>query len=846
MKFYAKIVILFVISLACPGRALADDYLVQGIVRDSVTDAVLGRASIMAGGTQRAVVSDENGLFELRVPAATKALRVSYMGYATKTVPLRRNSYNMYVVYLSPESRELGELVVRRKKYSKKNNPAVDFARHIKTAGAETDPRRRPYYSYDKYTRTTLALNDCDSARAAALLRGTDPAVHTDTSDVTGKPILSLISKESASQVLHRSQPQTDKEIIAGTRSAGIDEMFDPEAMRVFLDDAMREIDLYDSDLTILGSRFVSPMSSLAPDFYRFYLTDTVAMPGIGDCAVLSFYPRNKSSYGFIGHLYVALADTAMTVRRVDMKLPSETPVNFVDNLYITQTYSQSPDGLRLKTLDDLTLELNAIPGKKTGGLYARRKTVYTAHSFDGRPDSVYAFEGPVRELPGAADRDEQYWTQTRAAAMPRGEGNIADFMAALRRRPFIYWTERVIRTMFTGYISLGPRSPFDIGPVNTTVSFNSLEGTRLRLGGMTTAALSPRWFGRFYVAWGTRDHRWKYSAEAEYSFIDKKKHSREWPVRSLRLTSQYDVDRPGLHYMGTSADNLFLSLRRMGDDRASYRRLNQLEFIWETRTNFSVNLAVGNDRLEAAHTMPFVLGDGTAISHYTRNFATLTLRYAPGEKFVQGRLHRIPVNYDAPAITLSHTCAPGRLMGARYTINRTELDVRTRIWLSAWGNLDLAVNGSHIWSAAPFPDLAIPNANISYTIQPRSFALLNPMEFICTTAAGWDVTYNARGALLNYIPLIRRARLREIVGFRGFWGRLDRRSDPRHNPSLLQFPAGTAILTPDHTPYMELSAGLENIFSILRLEYYWRLTYRDVPYSADRSGLRFAVVLQF
>ena len=43
----------------------------------------------------------------------------------------------------------------------------------------------------------------------------------------------------------------------------------------------------------------------------------------------------------------------------------------------------------------------------------------------------------------------------------------------------------------------------------------------------------------------------------------------------------------------------------------------------------------------------------------------------------------------------------------------------------------------------------------------------------------------------------------------------------------------------------MELSAGLENIFSILRLEYYWRLTYRDVPYSADRSGLRFAVVLQ-
>ncbi len=848
MDLPAKIAIFVVTTLAWALPARSADYIVRGIVRDSVTDSPLGRASVMVDGARRSVVADESGLFELAVPADARALKVSCMGYASKTVRLRRNPYNMYAVYLSPAAVGLREVVVRRRKYSKRGNPAVDFARRIKEAGPAGDPAAMPYYTYDKYTRTTVAANDFRASGGSALARATDDiTLHVDTSDVTGKPILSLVSKERASRVYRRRDPSAVKERVAGVRSTGIDHMLDPEAMRVFLDDAMREIDLYDADLTILGSRFVSPLSPLAPDFYRFYLTDTVSLPGLaGRYAVLSFYPRNKASYGFTGHLYVDVADSTMAVRRVDLRLPSETPVNFVDALYITQTYDISPEGRRLKTLDDLTMELSALGGGKGGNLYARRTTSYTGHTFAPQPDSVYASEGPELELPGAAARDDDFWLEARTAAMPRGESRLDRLLSDLRRRPVVYWGERVLRTIFTGYFSPCKDSPVDIGPVNTLVSFNSIEGTRLRLGGMTTARLSPRWFGRAYGAWGTRDHRWKHLAEVEYSFIDKTLHSREFPMRSLRFTSQYDIDRPGLHYMATSPDNVVLSLRRISDDRAAYRRLQRLDFLWEMRSGLSFDVAVGTDRMEGAPTMPFILGDGTALGHYTQNFAELTLRYAPGEKFVQGRLHRVPVNYDAPALTLRHTCSPGGLWGSRYTVNRTELDIRSRVWLSAWGYLDLSAAGTHVWGRAPFPALAIPNANISYTIQPRAMALLNPMEFICTSAASWEVEYNARGALLNLIPLVKRARLREVVGFRGFWGRLDRHSDPALDPALPRFPEGTARLTPDHTPYMEISAGLDNILRLVRLEYYWRLTYRHVPYSIDRSGLRIALHATF
>ena len=46
--------------------------------------------------------------------------------------------------------------------------------------------------------------------------------------------------------------------------------------------------------------------------------------------------------------------------------------------------------------------------------------------------------------------------------------------------------------------------------------------------------------------------------------------------------------------------------------------------------------------------------------------------------------------------------------------------------------------------------------------------------------------------------------------------------------------------------PYMEISAGLDNILRFIRLDYVWRLSYRNVPYDIDRSGLRVALHFTF
>lgn len=822
----------------------ADSYLVRGIVRDSITMDPLPYASVVIPGAGGAV-ADSKGIFEVAVPDDARALQVICMGYQKKTLPLQRNSFNTYVAYMVPESTELDELVVtRREKYSKKNNPAVEFLNRLKNYAPLTDPRRNAYYSYDKYERLVLGLNNVNAGDYTALSRRIpDIASHIDTSEISDKPYLSLLVKEKLSTHHYRRSPESTREVISAMRSAGIDDLVDPEAMRIFLEDVVREIDLYQNDITLFQNRFVSPLSGIAPDFYKFYLTDTVEVGG-ERCIMLSFYPHNHATFGFMGHIYIPEGDSTYFIKRVEMHIPREINLNFIDNLYINQDYARASDGSRLKMRDDLTAELSLAGSER--GMYLSRSTAFTRHNFDTVPDSLVGGGNTAIILPEAERRDSVYWDTARLTAIKPGENRLNQFMSSLRKVPLYYWGEKLFRIIFSGYISTGSPSKFDIGPVNAMLSFNSVEGTRIRMGGMTTANLSPRWFSRFYGAYGFKDHRWKYGFELEYSFVDKKYHSREFPVKALRLNSSYDLERPGQRFNFTTGDNIVLSLRRMSDNRAVYRRHNSLQFIIENSYNLSFALEVANTRVTPSPTLHFSDGYGNHIGHIDENSVKVTLRYAPGEKFFQTRTYRLPVNLDAPAITLSHTYAPRKLWGARYGVNVTELDFAKRWWFSAFGFLDSYLTGAHVWGTTSYLNLLIPNTNLSYIIQPRSFELLNPMEFISDSYVTLDLTYRANGCIFNYIPLLKKLKLREVFAFRSFWGHLSDRNNPDKHAELLQFPAGTGQEKLRHGPYMEASVGLENIFKVLRVDYVWRLNYRNMPYKVDRSGVRIAVVVTF
>ncbi len=118
-------------------------------------------------------------------------------------------------------------------------------------------------------------------------------------------------------------------------------------------------------------------------------------------------------------------------------------------------------------------------------------------------------------------------------------------------------------------------------------------------------------------------------------------------------------------------------------------------------------------------------------------------------------------------------------------------------------------------------------------------------MEFINDSYAQFDFAYSANGAIFNYIPLLKKLRLREVFTLRGMWGHLSDKNNPEKNHQLFLFPTISNTSKMTGTPYLEAAVGLDNIFKILRVDYVWRLTYKDLP-GISRHGVRIGLHFSF
>lgn len=815
--------------------------VIEGVVTDSITGDPLPYANIFLKGSTSGIASDIDGRFSLSTSINFTSLQVSVMGYDTKNIFVNKGKHNTLNIMLVPSETMLDEVVVKpaKGKYSKKNNPAVQLMERIRATHPKYNPENHDYYSYDKYEKLVMGLNDFYPDRQSSWLTKKFDFIYEfiDTSEVSGKPILPISVKEKSSRVLYRKDGDKHKEYIAGIKRSGLDEMADEESIQKFLEDVFREIDIFRNDITLMQNRFVSPLSHIAANYYKFYL-DTVSVMG-ERCLELSFAPHNRESFGFTGRMYLPVADSTLFVKKVVLNVPKAINLNYVKNIYIVQNYEQAEDGTRLKVSDDMTVEFEIIPG--TQGLYARRQTGYRDFSFDEPAKELARYfdkEGDKFTDDFATVQPEQYWHDHRQMPIKENEQAMKKLLARLREVPVFYWTEKVVTVLVSGYIRTGSESKFDFGPMNTTISANTAEGARFRVGGMTTANLSKHWFSRGYLAYGTRDKKFKYGAEVEYSFNEKKYHSREFPIHSLRLEHNYDLDQLGQHYLFTNADNIFLSLKRKPDDKVTYRRLTSLNYKMERKGGFSFDVGFKHEIQEATRWLPFENGYGDCFKRFTEAAFTLTLRYAPGETFYQTKSQRIPINLDAPVFQLTHEYGPKGMLGSDFTMNKTEFSVQKRFWFSAFGYTDIILKAGKIWSQVQYPALMWPNANLSYTIQPESYALMNAMEFANDQYLSWDLTYWANGALFNRIPLIKYLRLREVVSFRGLYGKLSDKNNPELHNELFRFPVDSFATPMKKQPYMELGVGIDNILTILRVDYVWRLTYRDTP-NVDRGGVR-------
>jgi len=838
------LLVIFIFLFNCFSFKTNAQNKINGIVTDSISGEPLPFISIYLKGTTNGTMTDNSGKFSISVPDNTSLLYASSIGYKEKPLILRTGRNNNLRIQLAPTDYKISEVTVKpkKRKYSKKGNPAVDFVKKVISSKNQHNPFNKEYYQFQHTEKIDIAINNFQKEKNKNLLKRykflTD---YIDTSRLSGKPVLPVSTKELVEDYYFQRSPRIEKRVVIAKKNSGVDEMLPEEGVNQVLGEVFKDVDIYQNNISLFLRPFVSPLSDGATDFYKYYLMDTLIIGG-DKCAELAFVPFSSQSPGFTGHLYITL-DSTYFVKKVRLNFPKDINLNFIRDMRIDQEFKRAQDGTRLLVHDDMEVEFSVL--SLTNLFYARRISTYSNHSFKSPANRDVFKQKETKILSrNATSQPDSFWVKARVDTAAVKGKSVENMLIQLRKDPFYAVSEKVFAAGITGYIETSPKhNKITLGPLYSTISSNTTEGVRLRVGGFTTAELNDHWFGDGYLAYGTVDHKLKYQAGLEYSIEKKKKQANEFPVHSIRASYSYDINRLGQHYY-SSADNVLLSLKRLPDDKVTYERMMGLSYNKEFYSQLSYGLDLRYRQEYATRYLPFIeTATGNNLNSYSVGVAVFRIRYAPGEKIYQTLTKRYSITRNAPVFSLSHTVAFKGVLGSTFNNSHTELSFQKRFWLSQFGNVNAIFRAGKVWSVSPFPLLIIPNANLSYIVQYDTYSNLNTLEFINDQYVSWDLNYNMNGFILNRIPLIQYLKLREIFSFRGFYGSLDRKNDPAYRNDLLNFPDGSYRMGKD--PYMEAGLGVENIFKILRIDYVWRLTYLNHP-NIDKTGIRFVLDFGF
>ena len=845
-KLYFVVVLLLVSTLQ-----LMAQQKITGRVIDEEGFAV-SYASVQYRGHKIAVSSDSQGKFSIEKHPGW-VLTVSALSYKSQTISVNEKM-DFIEVKLKDDSHKLNEVVVKTKrgKYTRKDNPAVELMRRVIAAKKKTDLSNHDYYQYDKYQKITLALNDLKKEQLEGKFFSKRQYLldQVETSPYNGKLTLPVSIDETVSQHIYRKNPKTEKDIIKGQQSNGIGQVIQTgEILNTALKDAFTDVDIYDDYVRLLQYPFPSPIGRTGISFYHYYIEDTVYVER-DLCYHLQFIPANSQDFGFRGELYV-LADSSLHVKKCNLYMPHNTDVNYVKNMKIEQEYTKLDNGEWVLSKDDMIAELHV--NSVLQDLLVVRNTRLTDYAFDELPKILFKGKAKVRHDMDAMNRDEAYWNKYRQVDLTKSESSMDSFIHRMENSKGFKYIIFFVKALMENYVEIGggtdgKKSKFDLGPVNTYISKNFVDGIRLRLAGRTMAALNPHFFWDGYAAYGTKSNDWYTGNIFTYSLNKKKNSPFEFPMRNLTFEVARDVTSPSDENLLHNKDNFFMTFRAATQDEMFLYHRQKLAFTYETDWGFRFNTSLRFQSNRTVGNLHYYHLDGTEVKKIRMTDLNVGINYNPGVTYVNTKQQRLPINLDSPEIGLSHTMGFKGFMGGQYHSNITKLSIYKRQWLGSWGYLDFHAIGQAQWNKVPFPMLILPPINLSYFEQETTISLMKDWEFLNDRQVFWALSWDMNGKLLNRIPLIKKLKWREWFAIKGVWGHLTDKNNPyleknQGDGRLFKFPKNSHVM--NDTPYWECVAGVHNIFKFFSVEYVRRLTYLNNN-NIDKWGIRFGFMMSF
>lgn len=788
-------------------NSIAQTTKIVGFVKDSITQEPIPFVNAYLKGSTIGSTSDFNGKFSIETKLKYDTLIISCMGYYPVKYKITTGKYQEMEVTLIPKTTNLSEVVILPTE-----NPAHIILRNVNNKKKVNNPRNLPYYQCEVYNKIQVDLNNItEDMRKNILFKKVDYIFeNVDTSTFTGKSYLPVFLSESVADYYFRKDPSSHKEYIKAAKASGIQ---NPAVSR-FLGNTLLEINIYDDYIELFQKNFISPISDNSLFTYKFYLVDSANIDG-NWCYKLMFKPKRKNELTFTGDIWIA--DTSFAVKKVEMNMANDANINLVNVLHISQKYSKCDSTHWMLDYEHYIADMNPIEKTKlVTGAYVHKTTSYRDYKINlPQPDDFYRASFDVVANDTSYKIDEKYWENVRHDTLNKEESNIYKSIDTLQSLPVYKHYYDFIAALITGYYTI---NKLEYGPYYQAISYNKIEGTRIRLGGQTTYDFHKKIQLTGYAAYGSFDKALKYGGGVNYMF-------KQDPRRILKVNYKHDVEQLGQSTNAFSQDNFIGSMI----SRQPSSKLTMVDEYKISYEHFWIN-GVSNI-LTFRHRTSFPLAGTTFVLNLSddviqtkTNLVTsdleLNFRFAYKEKYMTNKFDRYSFGTRHPLVNVWFTYGIPNLIGSDYEYTKLRLNVNYWYNVGSIGWSRIIAEGGKTWGTLPYSLLEIHPGNETFSFDETAFNRLNYYEFIDDRYFTIFYTHHFDGMFFNHLPLLRKLKLREVVHARGLIGDLSAK-----NASYSQFlPNSTGL----DRPYLEAGVGIENILKVARVDLVWRLTHLE------------------
>ncbi len=801
----------------------AQTYTISGKVFDSESKEPLPFVSVLIKGTTVGATTDFDGKFILTTSKLGDSLIASYVSYKKTVRAIKRGVTQEINMPLVLEGINMMEVVIKPGE-----NPAWRIVRNVLANKEFNNKRKLGAYQYESYNKVEFDLNRIPKEMREKKIFKPIKFVfdNVDSLNSGEKPSLPIFITESISELYYRSNPSLKKEVIKASKVTGIENT----SITSVMGDMYQNINVYDNSILVFGKDFTSPISDNGFFYYKYYLEDSLFI-GNTWCYQIRFKSKRPQELCFTGNMWIA--DSTWAVKRLEMSIPKDANINFINAANVVQEF-EKVDTTWMMSKDRLVIDF-AVNTKQVG-IYGRKTTSYKDFKIN-QPKEVkfYEYGDKIVVEDSASNKSDAFWDANRHDSLSSREKKIYHMIDTIKSLP-VYRTWVDVLTIFvSGYKVV---NNFEIGPYFNLISYNKIEGARVRFGGRTSSKFS-RWYQlQGYVAYGFKDEKFKYSIGFQ-SFISKKSHR-----QLVGMTFKSDYEILGQSQNGFSQDNIFASLFRTSP-LTNLTRVDNTEAWYERQwiDGLTSKLILSGRTITPliANTYRYYKNDGSiATKENIKNTEVrVNIRFAFKEKFISGDFKRISLGTKWPVLQFNYAKSLQNAFQGEYDYQKVALNISDRIRLiSLLGYTDYTAEVGKIFGAVPFPLMELHGGNETYVYDYMSYNMMKYYEFASDQYASVGVFHHFEGILFNKIPLVKKLKWREVVTCKALWGNVNDK-----NRKTLIFPNTLNAL--GNEPYVEISAGIENIFKVFRVDALWRSTYLR-PKAIDNFGVKVGFQLAF